>query len=96
MLNWSGNCVTTITRGNITFKINNTKLYMTVIFWQKFDKNNTQKINRTRKSGFERVLSWSKYFTKNINQTITANTEDDANIDCTVDSATQNTPDYLC
>lgn len=32
MLNWSGNCVTTITRGNITFKINNTKLYMTVIF----------------------------------------------------------------
>ena len=39
------------------------------------------------KSGFERVLIWSKYFTKNINQTITANTEDDANIDWTVDSA---------
>ena len=53
-----------------TFKINNTKLYVTVVT---LSAENDNKLFEQLKTGFKRAITWNKYRSEISNQTITNN-----------------------
>ena len=61
ILTWSSTCVITNSTGAGTFAITDTKLYVPVVTLS--TQENT-KILQQLKSGFKRVISWSKYLSK--------------------------------
>ena len=58
MLTWTSTCVTTSSTGAGTFKITDTKLYVPVVTLSTQD---NAKLLRQLKSGFKRVINWTKY-----------------------------------
>ena len=78
---WSENCVLTDTTThtarpainaptNVTFKITDTKLYVSVVTLSTKDNNNSLK---QLKSGFKETIKWNKYRSEMTNQTKTNN-----------------------
>ena len=64
ILTWTTNCVivsTNVANQNGTFKITDTKLYVSVAILSTQD--NSQLIQQL-KSGFKRVINWNKYLSK--------------------------------
>ena len=61
ILTWSENCVIVSTNQNAKFSISDTKLYVPVVTLTTED---NAKLLQQIKSGFKRVLNWSKYFSK--------------------------------
>ena len=61
ILTWSSTCVITDSNGAGTFEITDTKLYVPVVTLS--TQENT-KFLRQLKSGFKRVINWSKYLSK--------------------------------
>ena len=64
ILTWSANCVliyTNVANQNPTFEITETKLYVSVVTLSTQD---STKLLKQLKSGFERTISWNKYLLK--------------------------------
>ena len=64
ILTWSTNCVivpTNVANQNGTFKITDTKLYVSVVILSTQDNS---KLIQQLKSGFKRVIDWNKHLSK--------------------------------
>ena len=64
ILTWSTNCVivsTNVANQNVTFEINDTKLYVPVVTISTQDNS---KLLQQLKSGLKRVINWNKYLSK--------------------------------
>ena len=61
ILTWSSTCVITNSKGAGTFEITDTKLYVAVATLSTQDNS---KLLQHLKSGFKRVINWSKYLSK--------------------------------
>ena len=61
ILTWSPNCVITNSTGQGKFKITDTNLYVPVV---NLSTSDNEKLLEQLKSGFKRVINWSKYLSK--------------------------------
>ena len=61
ILTWSSTCVITNSTGAWTFKITDTKLYVSIVTLSTQDNS---KVLQQSKSGCKRVISWDKYLSK--------------------------------
>lgn len=63
MLNWSGYCIITTSKGIATFNVNSAKLKIPVVT---LTGNGKQQLIEQLKSGVEQTASWNRYSTKTL------------------------------